>query len=405
MRAFFSTVAATLARFIVVLALATVIVPHFLDRRYVDRAWPHMVDGRFVNPDEGEGEWTGDPTRAAKQGVAGPLGFLARMLTAGDARRPWPETVAVTPTPRATLAALPPGAMRATWVGHATVLVETPGFNFLTDPIWSDRAGPFGIGPRRVARPGIAISDLPRIDAIVVSHNHYDHMDIATLRTLWRRDRPQIFVAPGNDAILRGAGVMATALPWGESWRSTPICAARTVCAAWSVTATRNHHWSSRWGADRNRAHWASFLIDTPSGPVFFAGDTGPGDMRWPGEAARAARSSGGAAIRLAILPIGAFRFTDGQMWSGSHIGPGQAVDVARQLGAIQALPVHWGTFRLSWEAIDTPPAMLALERACRGVAPETFPVRGIGEAFGVPEKPTRPVPARCDQEAIATLR
>src|SRR3546814_17943441 len=108
--------------------------------------------------------------------------------------------------------------MVVTWVGQATVLSQTQGLNILTDPVWSDVAGPFGrIGPRRVAAPGVALDDLPPIDLVLVSHNHYDHLDLATLEKLWRRDRPRVITSLGNDVIIAKAGVPAPALDWGSS--------------------------------------------------------------------------------------------------------------------------------------------------------------------------------------------
>ncbi len=380
---------------IVALLLTVTIVPRFLDHVYYQGPRSAHFDGqRFANPDEGQGEWAGDPTRAARKGgTRGPGGFLLRWITGADERPAWPDHVAVRQTRPKALPPLEPGAMRATWVGHATVLIETPGLNILTDPIWSDVAGPFGIGPTRVTRPGIAFDDLPRIDLVVVSHAHYDHMDLATLKRLWERDRPMIVTSPGNDAIIADGGAKAFAIDWGGTTR---VKGAR-------VTVTRNHHWSSRWGSDRNRALWSSFVIDTPSGSVFFAGDTGPGDMAWPDEAKAAAAGP----IRLAIIPIGAFRFAPGQMWSGSHIGPNQAVEIFRKLGAERGLPIHWGTFRLSWEGYDTPPKMLGLEMACAGIQPSLFSRQPIGQPMLLTADPVPPVAlpiAPCNRAAIDAL-
>ncbi|OYW88075.1 MAG: hydrolase, partial [Sphingobium sp. 32-64-5] len=218
----------------------------------------------------------------------------------------------------------------------------------------------------------VALDDLPKIDIVVVSHNHYDHMDLPTLKKLWRRDRPLIVTSLGNDTIIRGAGVEAKAVDWGQSVQAKGA----------TVHVLRNHHWSSRWGRDRNRALWSAFLIETAGGNIFFAGDTGAGDMRWP----QAARDLG--PVRLALIPIGAFRFYPGQMDTSSHIGPEQAVDLFDALDAVQGIPIHWGTIRLSNEAWDTPPKMLDIFARCRGVAPDRFLPRRIGEAIMVPETP-----------------
>jgi len=347
--------------------LATVIVPRFLDRIYYRGPNSGHFDGeRFFNPD-------GDADTRSPGGQSGGRGnFLWRQLTGSDGRPAWPDTVFVVPARPA--ARVMGQRMVATWVGHATVLVQTAGLNILTDPVWADRAGPLGLGPRRVAAPGIRFDDLPRIDLVVVSHNHYDHMDLAALKRLWDRDRPAIVTSLGNDAILRSAGVKATALDWGG--RAT-VAGGRA-----EVRVVRNHHWGSRWFADRNRALWSAFVMELPGGNLFFAGDTGWGDGRWPAEAAAL------GPVRLALIPVGAFRFAPGQMSSGSHIGPAEAALVYRRLGASAAIPIHWGTFRLSYEGYDTPPQLLAAALACLpdgANAARRFRPAGIGRPVEVP--------------------
>jgi L-ascorbate metabolism protein UlaG (beta-lactamase superfamily) len=331
---------------VVVAALVIVIAPRFLDRIYYrGPASDHFDGDRFFNPD-GDAD-----TMSIAPASGGRAGFFWRYFTGSDGRPAWPTQVAVAsakPEPR-----VDGERMIVTWVGHATVLVQTQGLNILTDPVWSERAGPLGSGPKRVTRPGIAFDDLPRIDLVVVSHNHYDHLDKATLKRLWQRDKPLIVTSLGNDSVIAQTGAKAVALDWGTS-----IAAANGV----TVTVTRNHHWGSRWFTDRNRALWSSFVIGLPTGGnLFFAGDTGMGDGNWPREAAAL------GPIRLALIPIGAFRFVPGQMASGSHIGPPDAVEVYRRLGAPRAVPIHWGTFRLSYEAYDTPPKLLAEAMRCTG--------------------------------------
>ncbi|WP_448659317.1 MBL fold metallo-hydrolase [Sphingomonas sp. CJ99] len=381
---------AVLLWLLILLLLAVTIVPRFLDRRYYDGPDSGHYDGeRFYNPD-------GEDT-AAPPGGGSRAGFLSRMLT--DDRPPWPERVAVTQ-------GKPPArvegeAMLATWIGHATVLVQTQGMNILTDPIYADTAGPFGVGPARVAAPGVAFDDLPRIDLIVVSHNHYDHMDLATLKKLWDRDKPVIVTSLGNDSVIGQAGAPARAVDWGGRVSVRPGV---------EVIVNRNHHWGSRWFADRNRALWSSFVVTLPSGGnLFFAGDTGFGDGNWANEAARY------GPIRLAIIPIGAFRFTPGQMGTGSHIGPVDAVEVFRRLGAARAIGIHWGTFRLSYEAYDTPPKLLAAAMACTR-QPGRFdtvrlgavtPVAPTGQAVAADgPMPSRDALLRClDTPAVRALR
>lgn len=379
-------VGAGLLWLVVLLCLAITIVPDFLDARYYRGPASDHFDGeRFINPD-GADDALSPP---------GGTGTLLRYVTARDNRPIWPDRVAVTP-------AKPParvdgGRMLATWVGHATVLVQTQGLNILTDPVWSKSAGPFGIGPTRVAEPGIRFADLPKIDLVLVSHDHYDHMDLATLKKLWNRDHPLIVTSLGNDSVIGQAGVPARALDWGGQIAVRPGV---------SVVVNRGHHWDSRWFADRNRALWSGFVVRLPGGNLFFAGDTGAGDLKWADQAA----SYG--PIRLALIPIGAFRFTAGQMAAGSHVGPVDAVEVYRRLGAAQAIAIHWGTFRLSYEGWDTPPRLLAAAEACTGQ--RGFSAVRIGRTMDVPAfapQPARPPVIRdnllrcLDTPAVAALR
>ncbi len=324
------------------LCLSIAVVPYFLDAiYYAGPATAHFDGARFANPDlEDEINPQRPPGRRA--------GGLWRVLANAERRPEWPEQVPVIKRPVSPRVG--GGAMVATWVGHATFLVQAAGLNILTDPIWSNRAGPFGIGPARVSAPGIAFDMLPRIDLVLVSHNHYDHMDLATLKRLWDRDHPRIVTALGNDSVMGQVGVPATAADWGGRVPVRPGV---------DVIVTRNHHWSTRWISDKNRALWSSFVVRLPGGNLFFAGDTGAGDLNWADEAA------GYGPVRLALLPIGAFRFRPGQMGDWSHIGPVDAVEIARRLGASRAIAMHWGTFRLSSEAYDTPPRLLAAAMAC----------------------------------------
>ncbi len=343
-------------------------------------------------------------------------GFFWRNLT--DDRPPWPDRVPVRPSrpePR-----VDGQRMVVTWVGHATALVQTNGLNILTDPIWAERASPFTfLGPKRVAEPGISFADLPKIDLVLVSHNHYDHLDLATLKQLWERDQPQIVTGLGNDAILRSLGI-----GWPPTFLRTDVppssnCPignqrelANVTAADWGaivvvqgrcrgkpkidVVVTRNHHWSSRWFADRNRALWSSFVVRLPGGNLFFAGDTGLGDGRWPAEAARL------GPVRLALIPIGAFRFAPGQMASGSHIGPIYAAEVHDRLGASTSIPIHWGTFRLSYEAYRTPPELLRATLRC--TRQTGFDPVQIGRPVEVPAiaaRPPRPASPRLTPEQL----
>ncbi len=347
----------------VTLCAAIIVVPPFLDRLYYEGPDSAHYNGeRFFNPD---GEDTMRPPTGGSRG-----NFIVRYLTGSDGRPPWPDHVAITQSKPALR--IDGERMVATWIGHATVLIQTQGLNILTDPIYGATAGPFGVGPRRVAEPGIAFDNLPKIDIVLVSHDHYDHMDLGTLKRLWDRDKPLIVTSLGNDTLLKKAGIPARvqttdggpsggveALDWGDSTNFSPWSSPDNFAR---IIVTRNHHWGSRWGTDRNRALWSSFVVSLPGGNIMFSGDTGFGDGQWPVEAARY------GPIRLALIPIGAFRFVPGQMGIGSHIGPIDAAEVFVRSKARTAIGIHWGTFRLSYEAYDTPPKLLEAVKACRNI-------------------------------------
>ncbi|MEA3044409.1 MAG: hypothetical protein QOH47_2247 [Sphingomonadales bacterium] len=347
------------------------LVPPFLDRVYYEGPASDHFDGRhFFNPG------------ARSPGRLDPRRFLNRW--ASGERATWPESVPVRPTmpPRAVAG----GEMLVTWIGHSTVLIQTRGLNILTDPTWSERASPFSfVGPRRARAPGVRFEDLPRIDLILVSHNHYDHMDLPTLRRLWDRDRPLIVTSLGNDTILREAGIEARAFDWGGridipcAWTPPPGIAYRAAPRPCGVIVERSHHWGSRWGSDRNRALWSAFTLRLPGGNIFFAGDTGWGDGSWVAEAARH------GPFRLAIIPIGAY--LPREVMRESHVAPDEALRIFAGLDPVRALAVHWGTFQLSFEGIDDPPRTLAALERERGIAPGRFFATEAGRSFRVPER------------------
>src|SRR3954470_2566395 len=385
----------TLLLFLAVgLCFAPSLIPPFLDRIYYEGPRSDHFDGqRFFNPAPG-------PQAGTHGGAAR---YFNRWLGGSDDRARWPREVAL---PRAKpsfttwvcrRAELDPrnfedkfacgftersGLMETTWVGHSTVLVQAYGLNILTDPIWSERASPFGfIGPRRVRRPGIAWRDLPRIDLVLVSHNHYDHLDLPTLKALWERDHPLIVTGLGNDSIMRREGIDARAADWGQTvvgpWRRCAASFDPCRVARLRVTVERVHHWSSRWGTDRNRALWAGFTVHLPGGNIFFAGDTGFGDGSWAREAAKH------GPFRLAILPIGAYLPRD--VMQPNHMNPEEAVRVFEILQPRQALGVHWGTFQLTFEAIDDPPRRLDEAKRVRGIAKGRFVTTEVGRSFRIP--------------------
>jgi L-ascorbate metabolism protein UlaG (beta-lactamase superfamily) len=269
-------------------------------------------------------------------------------------------------------ARVPGGELRVVMIGHASFLIQTRGLNMLVDPVWSERASPFSfVGPRRVNAPGVAFDDLPPIDLVLVSHNHYDHLDAPTLARLVDRHAPRVLTPLGNDAIIRAAapGARIATLDWGD---------AVEVGSGVAVRLAEMHHWSARGLFDRNRALWGAFAITTPEGAIYHVGDSGYGG----GDYFRLAAARFGP-IRLALLPIGAYE----PRWfmAYSHMNPEEAVRAFEDCGAASAVAHHWGTFQLTNEAIDAPPAALGAALAARGVPGERFRTLRPGETWTAP--------------------
>ncbi len=284
---------------------------------------------------------------------------------------PWPKPTEAgrvgTPLPR-----ISGDDLRVTSIGHASHLIQTCGVNLLVDPVWSERASPTTFaGPRRVFPPGLDLGSLPDLDAILISHNHYDHLDVATLERLHARGPCRIIVPLGNDAVLRkhSRTLRAEAYDWNDR---VPIS------AEVAVTLLPSYHWSARGMNDRRMALWAAFMIESPAGAIYHIGDTALGT----GEIFRQAYERFGRP-RLAILPIGAYE----PRWfmRNQHVDPEEAVRIFDLCRAHHALAHHWGCFRLTTEPYDEPPRRLASALAAVGIDPSRFRVQGPGEAFDVP--------------------
>ena len=275
----------------------------------------------------------------------------------------WPKRVSA-PSPPRLPATVPGGQVAVTFLGHSTFLLQLSGLNILTDPFFSNRASPFSwAGPRRVRPPALSLGQLPRIDLVLVTHNHYDHLDLPSLRWLARERRPLIVTTLGNQAWLESRGVgRVVELDWWQSHQASPELA---------VVGTPAQHFAARTPWDRCRTLWGGFGLITPAGRIYYAGDSG----YFGGFGEIGARLG---PIALAFLPIGAYE----PRWfmEPVHMNPEEAVRAHLALGARQSIGMHFGTVQLTDEAIDAPQKDLAAARVLHGVEPRVFATMDFGQ-------------------------
>jgi|HubBroStandDraft_1064217.scaffolds.fasta_scaffold68003_2 L-ascorbate metabolism protein UlaG (beta-lactamase superfamily) len=307
---------------------------------------PNHFDGeRFFNPHNPHGKTADDVRRWRRE----------------RQRQLWPRRIEDPVQPRPVRATS--DKIAVTFIGHSTFLVQIGGVCVLFDPIWSERCSPVWFaGPRRVRAPGQSLDALPGVDLLLVSHNHYDHMDLRTLRRVRKRWAPPVATGLDNARHLAKAGIRAAIeLDW---WQSTELAGAR-------ITYVPAQHFSARTLYDRNRSLWGGFVVEAGGAVVYFAGDSGycpyftEIGRRFP-------------RIDLALLPIGAYE----PRWfmHTHHVNPEEAVRAYLDLGARRAIGMHFGTFQLTDEAIDAPVLALREARAEAGVAESDFDVLAFGE-------------------------
>jgi L-ascorbate metabolism protein UlaG (beta-lactamase superfamily) len=308
----------------------------------------HFDGETFFNPDASAGKSIGD--------------FLRWQRTSRTT--PWPRWVDNRAVPRLP-ATLKPGEIALTFVNHITYLLQFRGLNLLTDPVWSERVSPVQwSGPKRVRAPGLEFDALPPIDVVLVSHNHYDHLDLDTLRLLEQSHRPLFVTGLGNRAFLEEHGLgQVRELDW---WQATSLDGARITC-------TPAQHWSGRGVSGRNRTLWGGFVIEAGERKVFFAGDTG----YW--RHFRDVRERLGV-MDVAMLPIGAYE----PRWfmSDQHMNPEEAVRAHLDLEARRSIGTHYGCFQLTDEGIDEPVRQLELARRRHGVPEHRFLALETGETL-----------------------
>ena len=267
--------------------------------------------------------------------------MLVHRTTRPRPRDPDPTAFIRRVQPTFHLARAPAEVLTATWVGHSSVLLQLGGLNILTDPVWSTRASPVSFaGPRRWVPPAIDFAALPPIDIVLQSHNHYDHLDDRTVRRLALAQPDAEWLVPlGLAPFVEHRGVRrVTELDW---WQEQQVGAVNTAC-------TPAQHFSGRGFGDRGATLWCGWALAAAQGQrVFFAGDTG-----FHPEFASIAERYG--PFDLALLPIGAYE----PRWfmRAIHMNPEEAVEACRALGARVMIPIHWGTFKLTDEAMDEPP-------------------------------------------------
>jgi len=296
----------------------------------------HFIYYRGPSTDHFDGKTFSNYTENHHRGL---LDFLKWRLLGNRAH--WPEHLSNK------LEDMPPSRVegnniRVSMIGHATVLIQTQGMNLITDPVYAEKAGPLGLmGPKRVVAPGVKFENLPKIDAILLSHNHYDHMDIVALKAIVARDKAMIITPLGNDVILKRQGINSNivVLDWHQNYPISPDI---------NIILTPAEHWSSRYGMDKNRALWGGFIVQSSGGYAYFAGDTGYGD----GGIFRAIKEKYGIP-KIAILPIGAYE----PRWFMKivHINPEDAVKAFIDLGKPKTLGIHFGVFQLTDEAYNHP--------------------------------------------------
>jgi L-ascorbate metabolism protein UlaG (beta-lactamase superfamily) len=318
---------------------------------------------RYVMPEHFDGRRYRNPTAHAGRS----FWHLLRWMATRRKER-WPRWIDDQP-PAGPPPRVDAGHVAATYVNHATFLLQIGCHSVLTDPMWSHRASPLSwAGPRRVRRPGLAFDDLPPVPVVLVSHNHYDHMDLPTLRRLQKRFGPLFVTSLGNRRYLRARGLeRVEELDWWQTLRVEP---------GFEVTLTPAQHYSRRGLFDRNRTLWGGFLLEAGGDRVYFTGDSGYD------EHFKRIRERVGA-IDLALVPIGAYE----PRWfmRPAHVNPEEAVQAHLDLAPRVSIGMHFGTFQLTDEAIDEPVRALREALAHRGVPESAFRVPAFGETILLP--------------------
>lgn len=296
-------------------------------------------------------------------------GGLLKWLLHRD-KGPWLDNPDAPPGPKPATR-VPGDSVVITFVGHSSFLIQTDGLNILTDPVWSNKIGPTKwLGIKRRRPPGLRYEDLPPIDVVLLSHCHYDHLDLGTLRRLAADFSPQMVTPLGVSYLPKKVGGKTTReLDWNDRLELLPNLA---------VTATEARHFSNRGMGDRDRTLWAGYLLHTRFGTLYFAGDTGYGDL-FPKIAQQAVGSATGP-IKLAMLPIGSYRPT--WFMAPVHMSPIDAVKAFNDLGRPQSIGIHFGTFQQGDDGLFEPQQDLTKELLNQKIPLQRFTVPTEGKAM-----------------------
>lgn len=288
-------------------------------------------------------------------------------LTSDIERATWPEWIE-TSTDQNPIEKVSDANTRITFINHASFLIQTGGFNILTDPVFSERTSPLSfVGPKRIHKPGIDINDLPKIDVLIISHDHYDHLDLDSIAQLIKRDNPKLFMGLGVGNRLPTSNNIIE-LDWWESYQ---------VADNFKLWFLDVQHFSGRTLTDRNSTLWGGFLLQVNGKKIYFGGDSGYADHYM-----RTFERFG--PVDIAFLPIGAY--APRKMFKPVHLDPYEAVQAHLDLQANLSIGMHFGTFQLSAEPLLEPRELLEKAKQEAKITPSSFITLEVGKPFNLPK-------------------
>lgn len=330
--------------------------------------------GKYYDPDKPNRTATGFRNNYPQEPRASFLKWQWERLTTGVPKPPANNYQFPMATPEVAWLQANHSVPSVTWIGHATALLQIGGVNVLTDPIFSERASPFSfVGPKRKVAPGLSMAQLPHVDVVLISHNHYDHLDQPSIEQLNRQaGGPPLFLVPlGVKDWMTGIGIDSARVREMDWWEKTAV-------APLAIHFVPAQHWSARSLTDRSETLWGGWVVQTDATALqpfsaYFAGDTG-----YSKDFADIGKKFG--SFDLALIPIGAYA----PRWfmQGQHVDPAQAVKIHQDVHAKRSIGIHWGVFELADEPLDEPPVLLADEVKKAGLPAAAFTVLKHGETL-----------------------